>query len=1441
MYSKQINILHLEDNLADVELIAIELHQHCELCKIKHVKNEQEFIAALAEGNFDLVLSDFNVLGFQGLEIYRTFKKAKLDVPFIFVSGTIGEEKAVDVLREGVTDYVTKQNLGKLHIAISRAIKEYYSRKKLSEQEKFLASTLNSLSGHIAVVKKDGEIIATNDAWEEFAEKNKGASSIKNVGVGANYIEVVKSAANNDKTIDEIYRGILKVITRELDYFYKDYSCHSPTEKRWYTLRVTPLKDSDNIIISHANITNRVLAQQETKQIKDKLELIANNIGEIVYKLSYDGNNQHIDYISNNVIEVIGFTTEDYLAGNPKLKESMKPERFAKAQKFYKTVRNTVEAKNFTFEYEWYHPIKKEWIWLEETLVPEIKNGKAVGQFGKVIDITYKKEQAAALRQNELKYKGLFSKMKEGLIYSTPDGIIQIVNPSFCNLLGYNQNELLGVNGYKLLLPNKKEEERLKDKVKQRVEGKSENYESVMLTKSGQEIIVNISASPQFDDKDKFVGVMSIITDITEQKLQQEELQKSEQKLKDLFDNVTDAIVVLNEKGRIEEYNKAFNTLFNETNQTLYNLSIPELVTIHEDDIEKSINYYKLLKSEGKQSYQGRVYTKSGKLIWIEVNSVAIFNDEGECVGSRDVIRDITTKKKAEQEKELYIQTQKVINRLLELSHTPISLNELLNIAIELIVSLPFIQLLPKGVIFLSDKNNNLNLIAHHKLPKELQITCAFVEKGKCMCGKAAETKEMVFSNCLDNNHQITYKGITPHGHYAVPIKEHNKLLGVLNVYLQEKHVKKDNEIKTLESITNTLAIIIRNKRIEERNRKSEERLKEAQKIAKMGNWELNLKTNNLYWSDQNYTVFGVNNKEDFGGNYEYFLSLIHPDDKEKVNKAYMNHVNNKKPYEIDHRIVLPNGEIRYIHEKCESVFDKSGKAIISRGTSQDITASKVTDNIFEAIFNTTSTHGGAKYFTEITNLLCEVLNVKYAFIGYKIEGEEKIQTLGVSKDAKTVSNYIYGLKDTPCWLVLDEQVQVYPNNIQGLFPKAKDLKDLKAESFMGLSLISNNQTIGIIVLIDDKPMTEIEFKKIILDNIKSRTETEINRVKFEEALISTKERFKGLVEYSSEITCILDELGIIKFITPSVTTILGYVEKEMIGKKVIDYIHPDDWKKAENITKINKQKKQNLNHDVYKVRTKKGDIRHLRMTITNHFDKPAINGFVINAQDVTHLINTEKEKYQTILNTEQTERRRIAHDLHDGLGQTIAAANMCMDVLDDFAKEQFDEEVYDIFKTGKKLISDATKETRLVSHNIMPRSLKQYGLEDASRTMIENYKRINKEIDFEFESNMNAIRFNDEVELTIYRVLQEAINNAVKYSKAQNISVRLNVLGKRLFIYIDDNGVGFDVEDAKSRKSGLGLTSLAERVNIIGGSFDIKSELGKGTSITVTYRFGAD
>jgi putative nucleotidyltransferase with HDIG domain len=167
----------------------------------------------------------------------------------------------------------------------------------------------------------------------------------------------------------------------------------------------------------------------------------------------------------------------------------------------------------------------------------------------------------------------------------------------------------------------------------------------------------------------------------------------------------------------------------------------------------------------------------------------------------------LTTSNKIKRDRDIH----SVMSALLKMSLENTPLEEMLRKSLDLILSIPWLVLKPKGAIFLVNENDPETLVmkVHTNLGSVIPEICRRVPFGKCMCGLAAASGKVQFSSCLDERHKTTYNGIMPHGHYCTPIAFAGKTIGVINLYVKEGHRRDALEEYFLTTIANTLAGIL--------------------------------------------------------------------------------------------------------------------------------------------------------------------------------------------------------------------------------------------------------------------------------------------------------------------------------------------------------------------------------------------------------------------------------------------------------------------------------------------------------------------------------------------------------------------------------------------------------------------------------------------------------
>lgn len=208
--------------------------------------------------------------------------------------------------------------------------------------------------------------------------------------------------------------------------------------------------------------------------------------------------------------------------------------------------------------------------------------------------------------------------------------------------------------------------------------------------------------------------------------------------------------------------------------------------------------------------------------------------------------------------------------------------------------------------------------------------------------------------------------------------------------------------------------------------------------------------------------------------------------------------------------------------------------------------------------------------------------------------------------------------------------------------------------------------------------------------------------------------------------------------------------------------------------------------------------------------------------------IREQETRINAVFEAQEEERRRIAKELHDGIGQTIGAIKMNYQVL---SEKMDNPELIPDFKKVQKMLDNAGAEVRSISHQMLPKELEQFGLVPAIEGML-NLHFENSPIKANFEYSGFDVRIGTAVELALFRVLQELVSNVIKHSKASQLTVQLIRLKTHVMMNVSDNGIGFDVEN--NQKNGIGLLSIASRIDAIKGNLRYESGAGNGTTVII-------
>lgn len=554
-------------------------------------------------------------------------------------------------------------------------------------------------------------------------------------------------------------------------------------------------------------------------------------------------------------------------------------------------------------------------------------------------DISDQKEEEKLLDTKEL-YRSLFKNSNDVILITSPDGTVYAANSEACRIFGMTEEEIICVGRSGVVDAS---DPRLKPALEERIRTGEFKGELNFRRKDGTIFPGEISTK-LFTVKNGVVKNVMIIRDITERKQVEEKLLESEYKYSLLFDKSTVAVALFRLPEVIfVDVNMELEKLVGFTRQEIIGKTTLEL-GIFRPEIRKQV-IAKYLNEGSLNGVVTHIFTKSGEERIIQVNSNSL-----EMNGQRYVlssIMDITENKIAEEAllKVNERLEEKVRERTAELEKANISLKE----SEEKYRNL--IETANEGISLIS--NEGVITYVNKKMSDLLEYTVEEIVGKTIWDFVEEEVKPIITSNfekrCYGINESYELRLIRKDGsplwliaNVKTLFDKNGMYLGTLNLHTDISERKKA-EAKLKQTLDN-LEIKVKERTLElneayELLKEREGRLAEAQEVAHIGNWERNFETNRIHWSDELYRIFGFKPQE-FEIIPELFLKYVHPDYQNYVNKAFKGAFNGT-PFSIDHRVTISNGEERIVHAKGEVVFDENNNPVRIRGTVQDITERK--------------------------------------------------------------------------------------------------------------------------------------------------------------------------------------------------------------------------------------------------------------------------------------------------------------------------------------------------------------------------------------------------------------------------------------------------------------------------------------------------------------------
>jgi signal transduction histidine kinase len=202
------------------------------------------------------------------------------------------------------------------------------------------------------------------------------------------------------------------------------------------------------------------------------------------------------------------------------------------------------------------------------------------------------------------------------------------------------------------------------------------------------------------------------------------------------------------------------------------------------------------------------------------------------------------------------------------------------------------------------------------------------------------------------------------------------------------------------------------------------------------------------------------------------------------------------------------------------------------------------------------------------------------------------------------------------------------------------------------------------------------------------------------------------------------------------------------------------------------------------------------------------------------------KQLLSTVLRTEERSRSQFAKELHDGMGPLLSSAKMSLSAI---SAEDMSDHQQEILQNTRFVIDEAIRSVREISNNMSPQILMDFGLAQGVQSFLSRIQSLHT-IEIIFDTNLHKERFDNDVEVVLYRVVCELVNNSLKHSSCSKIETSLILKDGYLTLQYNDNGCGFNPDKVTSR--GMGLSNITSRVDSLNGELQITSSEGMGMRV---------
>lgn len=617
-----VSVLLIEDSETDAELTLLALQNGGFDPIYRRVDTSLDMQNAIASQKWDCIISDYSMPHFNGLEALSEFKKYNLEIPFLIVSGTMGEDIAVNAMKEGAHDYIIKGKLSRLAPALKRELKE----SELRRQKKLTEEALRKSEEHFRILfeqASDGIFIADRNG--NFIDVNPSGSKM----LGYDKEDILKMNISSIEAEDpdlipfrigELSKG--NILLFETKFRKKN------NELLDVEINGKMLPDGrlQGIV---RNITDR-------KKVNEEISLLAHSLKSINECVSITDLEDNCIFVNNAFLNVYGYNENEIVGKNINIVRSSKNPPEIVSEILPASLHSSWSGEIWNRRKD-----GSEFLISLHTSAVKDEYGRAIALIGVAEDITIRKKMLDEIRENEQRLRVALSSIDIAVFNQD---INLVYTWMYQSQLGYTPDQVVGLSDADLLPKDTAEKlMQIKRRVLERNQG---DRQEVQVKWSDKTHIFDLIVEPLHNSSGQVVGITGASLDISERKLAEEALQISEKNYRTLFNSIPVGLYRTSIDGKVLNANPALMSI----------MGIKDIHSIKAFDVlEGYVNKADRLEFKSKIEKEGFFYGESqwrlinGTIKWLEERAIGIRDESGKILYYDGSVLDITDRKKAEE------------------------------------------------------------------------------------------------------------------------------------------------------------------------------------------------------------------------------------------------------------------------------------------------------------------------------------------------------------------------------------------------------------------------------------------------------------------------------------------------------------------------------------------------------------------------------------------------------------------------------------------------------------------------------------------------------------------------------------------------------------------------------------------------------------------------